>query len=74
LGIFDWFKADLQTHSGKEHGENIDRSLQQVMTANGDGHRWDKHQVAEAQKKSGEQLEPIRVRLSVVRTTPAIPT
>ncbi len=27
------------------------------MTADGDGHRWDEHQVAEAQKESWEQLE-----------------
>lgn len=72
--VFDWFKPGLQTHSGKEHGENVDRRLQQVMTADGDGHGWDEHQVAEAQKESREQLEPIRIRLCVVRATPAIPT
>lgn len=50
--LYVWFKPGLQTHSGKEHGENIDRCLQQVMTADGDGHRWDEHQVAETQKES----------------------
>lgn len=61
------------THSGEEHGEDVDRSLQQVVAANGDGHRRDEHQVAETEQQGGEELETVRVGLRVVCAPPAIP-
>lgn len=62
------------THSGKEHGEDVDWSLQQVVAPDGDGHRRDKHQVTEAEQQGGEELEAVGVSLRVVCASPALPT
>lgn len=61
------------THSGEEHGEDVDRRLQQVVAPDGDGHRRNKHQVTQAEQQGGEQLETVGVRLRVVCASPAIP-
>lgn len=61
------------THSGKEHGEDVDWGFQQVVASDGDGHRRDKHQVTEAEQKGGEQLKTVGVGLWVVRASPALP-
>lgn len=61
------------THSGEEHGEDVDWSLEQVVASDGDGHRWDEHQVTEAEQQSGEELETVGVGLWVVCASPAVP-
>lgn len=67
------FTFTAVTHSGKEHGEDVDRSLQQVVASDGDGHRGDKHEVTEAEQQGGEQLETVGVGLRVVCAAPAFP-
>lgn len=61
------------THSGEEHGEDVDRSLQQVMASDGDGHRRDEHQVTETEQQGGEQLEAVGVCLRIICAPPALP-
>ena len=51
------------THSGEEHGENVDRSLQQIVATDGDGHRRDEHQITETEQQGGEELEAVGVSL-----------
>lgn len=61
------------THGGKEHGEDVDRRLQQVVAPDGDGHGGHEHEVAEAEQQGGEQLEAVGVGLRVVCAAPALP-
>lgn len=49
------------THSGEEHGEDVHRSLQQVVASNGDDHRRNKHQITETEQEGGEELETVGV-------------
>lgn len=51
------------THSGEEHGEDVDGSFQQVVAPDSNGHRWDEHQVTETQQQSGEELKTVGVCL-----------
>lgn len=44
-----YFRLSLFTHSGEKHGEDVDRSLQEVVASDGDGHGRDKHQVTETE-------------------------
>lgn len=62
------------SHRGEEHGEDVDRSLQQVVAPDGDGHGRNEHQVAEAEQQRGEQLEAVGIRLRVVCASPALPS
>lgn len=61
------------THSGEEHSEDIDRSLQQVVASDCDGHWRDEHQVTETEQQGGEELETVGIGLRVVCASPAIP-
>lgn len=61
------------THGGKEHGEDVDGGLQQVVAPDGDGHGGDEHEVTEAEQQGGEQLEAVGVGLRVVCAPPALP-
>jgi len=61
------------THCGEEHGEDVDRGLQQVVASDGDGHGRDEHQVAEAEQQRGEELETVGVGLRVICASPPIP-
>lgn len=63
----------IVTHCGEEHGEDVDRSLQQVVAPHCDGHWRDEHQVAETKQQGGEELEAVGVGLRVVRASPAFP-
>ena len=63
----------MGAHSGEEHGEDVDGGLQQVVAADGDGHRGNEHQVTQAQQQGGEELEAVRVRLRIICAAPAVP-
>lgn len=68
-----YFRLSLFTHSGEKHGEDIDRSLQEVVASDGDGHGRDKHQVTETEQQGGEELETVRIGFWVVCAPPSIP-
>ncbi len=67
------FVSVAVTHSGEEHGEDVDGSLQQIVASDGDDHRRDEHQVTETEQQGGEQLETVGVGLRVICASPALP-
>ena len=65
--------TDATAYRGKEHGECVDSSFQDVSAPNGQDHGWQKHEVAQAEQQSGQQLESIGERVRTVRAAPAPP-
>lgn len=63
----------LCTYRGEEHGEGVDSGFQHVPAPNGQDHRWQKHEVAQAEEECGQQLESIGERIGTVCATPASP-
>lgn len=55
--------TDATAYRGEEHGEGVDCRFQHISAPNGQDHRWQKHEVAQAEQQCGQQLESIRERI-----------
>lgn len=71
----DSVKEDTEAtaYRGKEHGECVDGSFQDISAPNGEDHGWQKHEVAQAEEQCGQQLESVGERVRAVGAAPAPP-
>lgn len=66
-------KTHTTAYRGKEHGEGVDSSFQNISAPNGQDHGWQKHEVAQAEQQCGQQLESVGERIRTVGAAPAPP-